>query len=132
MVSDASHRHNPRNRKDYKRYRLANSTRRFAYGRLHILYGKNFAPMKPSAERAVIMTERHDTLRFLAPNINRPALVIHGRDSMSQSLKNLKKLRSQLPNGKLVQIADASHYVQEDQPRALLTAIRDFLKDVPY
>lgn len=129
---EASHRHNPRGSKDYKRYQLSFSTERGADGRYRMLYEKNIAPLKPAAERAAIMTERRDTLWSLVPKIQCPALVIHGRDSLSQNHENLEQFRSQLPDARLVQIVDSSHYVQEDQPRALLVAIREFLAGVPY
>ena len=94
---EASHRHNPRGSRNYKHYQLSHSTRCFEDGHLHMLYEMNCAPLKPPAERAAIMTERRDTQWSLVPKITCPALVIHGKDSLSQSLENLEMFRSLLP-----------------------------------
>lgn len=129
---DASHAHNPLGSKDYKRYLLSHSLRRFEDGHWHMRYEKKLAPRLPGAEYAAMMKARHDTLWSLVPRITCPALVVHGLESRSQNHDNMARFASTLPQGRLVELPAASHHVQEDQPRALAATIGEFLAAVKY
>ena len=129
---DAAHRHNPRGSKDYKRYTLSYSLEKFADGHWHMRYERDTPPAAPADQLAAYMAWRRDELWSLVPKIRCPALVVHGADSVSQSHDNLEQFRRTLPDASLIQIAGASHDVQEDQPRALAVALKDFFSSIGY
>jgi pimeloyl-ACP methyl ester carboxylesterase len=129
---ETAHRFNPRGSKAYKRYTLAYSLERFTDGRLHLRYERD-RPAPLTAERvAEHMARRREMLWSYVPRIECPSLVVHGADSVPQSFENLERFRAMLPNGSIVQIPNASHDVQEDEPKALAEAISAFLKTIVY
>jgi pimeloyl-ACP methyl ester carboxylesterase len=125
---ETAHRFNPRGSKAYKRYTLSYSLERFTDGRLHLRYERH-RPAPMTAEQVTEhMAQRREMLWSYVPRIKCPSLVVHGADSVPQSFENLKRFRAMLPNGSIVQIPNASHDVQEDEPKALAEAISGFLK----
>jgi pimeloyl-ACP methyl ester carboxylesterase len=129
-AAEMAHRINPRGSKAYKRYTLSYSLERFADGCLHLRYERD-RPAPTSAEQvAQHMARRREMLWSCVPNIKCPSLVVHGADSVPQTFENLERFRALLPRGSIVQIPNASHDVQEDEPKALTEAISGFLRSI--
>ena len=127
---ETAHRINPRGSKAYKRYTLSYSLEEFADGFWHLRYERE-KPAQLSADKvAAHLARRRELLWSYVPLIKCPSLVVHGADSVAQSLENLERFRAQLPNPSIVQIPNSSHDVQEDEPKALAQAIGAFLKRV--
>ncbi len=127
---ETSHRFNPRGSKAYKRYTLSYSLERFTDGCLHLRYERD-RPAPPTAEQvAEHMARRRELLWSYVPRIKCPSLVVHGADSVPQSFESLNLFRALLPSGSIVQIPNASHDVQEDEPKALAEAISGWLKSL--
>ncbi|WP_225728209.1 MULTISPECIES: alpha/beta fold hydrolase [unclassified Nocardia] len=110
--------------------------------------------INPSADRAVV-TYRMSTLFFRAPDgdwvpkadpstpdfpailtaveglpaqlTGVPVLLVRGERSRVVTRTTAERLIARIPYGELVSIPDAGHNVQEDNPAALITALRDFL-----
>ena len=127
---ETARRFNPRGSKAYKRYTLSHSLERFADGRLHLRYERDRPAPMSGQQAAEHLARRRETLWSYVPRIECPSLVVHGADSVPQSFENLERFRALLPKGSIVQIPNASHDVQEDEPKALTEAISAFLKTV--
>ncbi|MFJ4473891.1 alpha/beta fold hydrolase [Streptomyces xanthochromogenes] len=56
-----------------------------------------------------------------------PVLLVRGGRSRVLSQSTAERLVGQLPDGELVVVPDAGHIVQEDNPAALIAALRTFL-----
>jgi pimeloyl-ACP methyl ester carboxylesterase len=115
---------NPRGSRAYKRHTLSHvlEPRDGAQAGFRMRHQREGAPKSDAAA----MEARKQALWALVPKITCPALVVHGAESRAQTRAGLEAFRSLLPNADLVEIAGASHYVQEDQPRALLAELRRF------
>jgi esterase len=72
------------------------------------------------------MITEHAVLWKDVPNINCPALVVRGEHSKVFFDEDAKKLVDALPDARWVRIANAGHTVQGDNPKDLITALRDF------
>jgi esterase len=72
-------------------------------------------------------TERRQLADGLA-RIACPTLVVRGGDSDVFLEEDAVSLARRLPRGQYVTIADAGHTVQGDNPKALVAAIREFLR----
>ena len=129
---ETAHLFNPRGSKAYKRYTLSHSLEKFADGFWHMRYERDKPPQMTADKTAAYMARRRELLWSYVPLIKCPSLVVHGADSAPQSFENLERFRATLPNGSIVQIANASHDVQEDEPKELAEAIRVFLKRIGY
>ena len=84
----------------------------------HLRYEREKPPPMTAEETAAHMARRRELLWSYVPLIKCPSLVVHGADSVPQSFESLERFRATLPNGSIVQIANASHDVQEDEPKA--------------
>jgi pimeloyl-ACP methyl ester carboxylesterase len=60
-----------------------------------------------------------------------PFLVIRGMDDVYLSGEIALRLHREIPASELLEIAEAGHFIQEDQPERLLAAFRDFLGRQP-
>ena len=127
---ETAHRFNPRGSKAYKRYTLSYSLERSTDGCLHLRYERDRPASLTAEQVAAHMARRRETLWSYVPRIRCPSLVVHGADSVPQSFENLDLFRAMLPSGSIVQIPNASHEVQEDEPKALAEAISGFLKTI--
>jgi pimeloyl-ACP methyl ester carboxylesterase len=56
-----------------------------------------------------------------------PTLVVRGADSPLFPRENAQRMAEVNPNVRVMEIADAGHFVHIDQPDALFDAVRDFL-----
>ncbi|MGW4718340.1 alpha/beta fold hydrolase [Nocardia sp. NPDC004260] len=56
-----------------------------------------------------------------------PVLLVRGGRSRALSRAAAERLVERIPDGELVVVPDAGHNVQEDNPAALITALRAFL-----
>jgi pimeloyl-ACP methyl ester carboxylesterase len=129
---ETAHRFNPRGSKAYKRYTLSYSLERFGDGFLHLRYERDRPAQMTAKQLAAHMARRREILWSYVPHIKCRSLVVHGADSVPQSFENLERFRAMLPNGSIVQIPNASHDVQEDEPKALAEAISAFLQTIVY
>ncbi len=59
--------------------------------------------------------------------ITTPALVLRGEESMILDRDVAERMAKELPRGKFVEIPRAVHTLHEDNPEAVLAALRDFL-----
>jgi esterase len=131
-VVEAAHQHNPRGNKAYKRYLLSHSAEPGDGGFWRMRHLRELPPARSAEETAAYMTRRRETLWSLVPNIRCPSLVVHAANSLPQTRENLEIFRSTLPNGALVQIPDATHDVQEDQPKLLAMELKKFFAKIGY
>jgi len=60
-----------------------------------------------------------------------PTLLVRGRESTLLGDEAARAFVESLPDGRLVEIADAGHHVLVDQPERLLAALDDFLHGLP-
>ena len=60
-----------------------------------------------------------------------PFLVIRGRDDVYLSAEISNRLAREIPGCRLVEIPEAGHFLQEDQPERLLAELAAFLGDAP-
>jgi cis-3-alkyl-4-acyloxetan-2-one decarboxylase len=85
-------------------------------------------------QREIPLTERDRSASLMAgiherlPSLDVPALLVWGmRDPVFQPVF-LEQWRELLPHARSVELADASHYLVEDDPDAVTAAIGDFLR----
>ena len=73
---------------------------------------------------------RRDTVDLWEPlrRITAPTLLVRGAESDVLSAEVAKRMIDALPDGRLVEIAGASHTVPADQPEAFARAVRAFLE----
>jgi pimeloyl-ACP methyl ester carboxylesterase len=73
---------------------------------------------------------RRDTIDLWEPlrRITAPTLLVRGAESDVLSSDIAKRMIDALPDGRLVEIAGASHTVPADQPEAFARAVRAFLQ----
>lgn len=122
--------HNPRGSKAFKRHTLGHSLEPGEDGHWRLRSERERAdPALHSAER---MQQRRERLAALATRIECPVLLLHGSDSLAQSHDNLARFAETLGDARLVEIAGASHDVQEDQPLAVVRALRAFLGEIGF
>ncbi|HEX8733015.1 MAG TPA: alpha/beta hydrolase [Ktedonobacterales bacterium] len=76
--------------------------------------------------RDLAACDRFDVLAEVG-RISAPTLLIVGAGDRMTPPKYSEYLRAQLPNSALAIIADAGHYAQLEQPRAVADAIRQFI-----
>lgn len=60
-----------------------------------------------------------------------PALVVWAREDRVMPLEHGRRLAALLPQGRLIEVADSSTLIPEDQPGELARAIRQFIQDTP-
>jgi pimeloyl-ACP methyl ester carboxylesterase len=81
-------------------------------------------PLTERDRSAALMGSIHERL----PGLDVPALLVWGmRDPVFQPVF-LEQWRELLPNAETVELADASHFLVEDDPDAVTSAIADFLR----
>jgi len=56
-----------------------------------------------------------------------PTLVLRGEESMILDREVAERMAQQLPRGKFVEIPRAVHTLHEDNPEAVLAALKEFL-----
>jgi pimeloyl-ACP methyl ester carboxylesterase len=66
--------------------------------------------------------------RSLVPLIQVPTLVITGTDDLVMAPAEGRALADGLPHGAFVEVAEAAHMIQVEQPKKLSQLIRDFVK----
>ena len=59
--------------------------------------------------------------------ITRPTLIVWGERGKGVPPEVAKRLNREIQGSKLVSVKECGHYVQEEKPRELAKAIRDFL-----
>ena len=68
-----------------------------------------------------------DEIEPLYGEISRPVLIARGEEDEWIPIERGRRLHAAIPGSKFVPIPAAGHLVQEDQPKVLLEAIREFL-----
>ncbi len=112
----------PRYSEPLLRHRIKHGFHRLADGRLTWKYDK------------VLRTQARENRRDvpdLWPDLARidcPTLIVRGIESDVLSPQIAKRMLEVLPDGRLVEVADAGHTVPGDQPEAFLAGIRGFLE----
>ncbi len=114
---------NPLRRRDVLRRSLLNNLRQLPSGKWTWKYDPNRFGRGPAPTTA----ERWADVQ----RITCPTLVVRGGHSDMFYAEDAAKLAATLHDGRWVQIENASHTVQGDQPLALLTAIKNFLRPLP-
>ncbi|TXI52135.1 alpha/beta fold hydrolase [Mycolicibacter arupensis] len=61
----------------------------------------------------------------------RPALIIHGDRDVGVPLSRARAAAARMPDAELKVVAGAGHWVQRDQPDAVIAAVVDFLRRLP-
>jgi pimeloyl-ACP methyl ester carboxylesterase len=75
------------------------------------------------------MKERPDSTSLL-PDINIPALLLHGADDQLISILEMDAMREAMPNARLQVLQDAGHLLNLEQPDLFNQAIRNYLLDM--
>jgi pimeloyl-ACP methyl ester carboxylesterase len=114
---------NPLRRRDVLRRSLLNNLRQLPSGKWTWKYDPNRFGRGPNSGPPPTTAERWTDVQ----RITCPTLVVRGGRSDMFLDEDAAKLAAVLHDGRWIQIENASHTVQGDQPLALLTAIRDFL-----
>lgn len=104
------------------RHRVKHGFHRLPDGRLAWKYDKVLRTQAREDRRDV-----PDLWSDLA-RITCPTLIVRGDESDVLSPSIAKRMLETLPDGRLVEIADAGHTVHGDQPEAFLKAVRPFLE----
>jgi pimeloyl-ACP methyl ester carboxylesterase len=114
---------NPLYAEDELRHRVAHGLRPAPGGGLTWKYDKALRDMMRAG------TSR-DTIDLWAPlaRITCPTLVVRGAQSDILSPEIAKRMIEALPDGRLVEVAEAGHTVPGDQPEAFARAVRAFLE----
>jgi pimeloyl-ACP methyl ester carboxylesterase len=92
------------------------------------------APMKTREGRKAFLhfaesLDNHD-LTSIAEGLRRtrvPFLIIRGMDDVYLSGEIAQKLHRELPGSRLVEVPEAGHFIQIDQPERLVRELRGFL-----
>ena len=79
----------------------------------------------PSVKLAAL-AGRHRLVGLLQP-ITPPTLVLRGEESTVLDRDVAERMAKELPHGRFVEIPRAVHTLHEDNPEAVLAALRDFL-----
>jgi non-heme chloroperoxidase len=115
---------NPRRRPELLRRSLLHNLRQTPAGTWTWKYDPDRFSQPTGAPPPLTVEQRWaDMLRVFSPT-----LVVRGGRSDMFLDEDAERLAEALPNGRWIRIEGASHTVQGDQPLALTTAIRDFLK----
>jgi esterase len=112
---------NPLQDVDLLRQRVHHGLKRLPDGELTWKYAKGLRDMMRAGRRDVV-----DLWEPLA-RIPCPTLVVRGAESDILSPEIAKKMIQVLPEGRLLEMADAGHSVPGDQPAAFARAVRTFL-----
>jgi esterase len=113
---------NPRYNESELRQRVAHGLTRLPDGGLAWKYDKAIR----EAMRLGLRREAMDLWEPLA-RITCPTLLVRGAESDILSPEIAKRMLASLPDGRLVEIAEAGHSVPGDQPEAFAAAVRSFL-----
>lgn len=124
---DATYSLNPRGSRAFKRYAHSYCIEENPPGSWRVNTDARRIPPASPAEFEATMERRREQLWIETRRISCPCLVVHGAESRAQSAETIKAFCDALPDPRPVTIPGASHYVQEDQPRALIDAIRQFM-----
>lgn len=68
-----------------------------------------------------------DELWNILKNIECPTLIIRGLDSKVTTKEMVEKMKSLLPNGEYIDIKNAGHSVQGDNPKDMYLGVSQFL-----
>jgi 3-oxoadipate enol-lactonase len=77
----------------------------------------------------VALRDRPDS-RPILPGITVPALVIVGREDVLTPPADARTLASAIPGARLAEVPDAGHLSPLENPRAVNTALRGFLREI--
>lgn len=86
---------------------------------------RDLAKFATSAPSRAVLLDWSERLR----GFDRPALVVWAADDRMMPAGHGRELANLLPHGKLVEIADSSTLIPEDQPESLADALVEFLAD---
>ncbi|WP_063630071.1 alpha/beta fold hydrolase [Nocardia sp. BMG51109] len=121
-VVDAAMRVNPRANRAVVAYRMSTLFRRAPEGN----WVPKADPSPPDFPAILAATDR------LADQLSgTPVLLVRGERSRALPHLAAERLVERIPDGHLVVVPDAGHNVQEDNPAALITALRAFLMRRP-
>src|SRR3989338_3854111 len=87
-------------------------------------------PQTFQALEAQIMACRQHDARSILSLIQVPTLVITGKEDRVMTPDICKAMAAQLPNGIFIEVAEAAHMIQIEQPKQLSQIIRDFALEV--
>lgn len=121
---DAALAFSPRSERDVVTYRMNNLLKQDADG---TWTWKNDRREPHDYDHILAMLEQ---LTMLARQIACPTLIVRGQRSTIFSAARAKAFAERFPRGSAVEIPDAGHNVQEDNPAALATALRKHFADV--
>ncbi|MFQ5830197.1 MAG: alpha/beta fold hydrolase [Candidatus Methylomirabilia bacterium] len=112
---------NPRYRDAQLRNRVRHGLKRLPDGTLTWKYSGRI--------RDMVRNGIHDTSDLWQPlaRVAIPTLVIRGAESDILAAEVARKMVETLPDGRLVEVAEAGHTVPGDQPEAFVQAVREFL-----
>ena len=68
------------------------------------------------------------TIRAELATISCPLLAVQGLDDVYGTLEQIRGIARQVPQTRLLELADCGHSPHRDQPQALISAVTDFLK----
>lgn len=86
---------------------------------------RDFAKFATSAPDRATLLDWSDRLR----TFDKPVLIVWAKQDALMPREHGPRLAALFPHGRLVEIADASTLIPEDQPEQLATAMTDFLTD---
>ena len=78
-------------------------------------------------DAAALNTNLTAEITYLLPLIGVPTLILWGEDDKFQLLEYGQRLAGDIPDSRLVRIADARHFVMHDQPDEVLEQVQGFL-----
>lgn len=86
-------------------------------------------PPQAAAADSLAMGKRPDSTNDLG-SISVPVLVLHGEQDQLVPLDKAREMAARIPGARFVPIARSGHLTPVENPEAVNTAIRDFLKEV--
>lgn len=117
---------NPMRNPALLRRSLLHNLRKLPNGKWTWKHDPNRIPANFNNERV----ERAQQILEEIHKISCPTLIMRGAHSDVFSDGNAKKFAAALPQGRWVRVENAGHTIQGDNPRALLEAMRPFIKEI--
>ncbi|MGH7931817.1 MAG: alpha/beta fold hydrolase [Candidatus Binataceae bacterium] len=117
---------NPRRNRQLLRRSLLHNLRQLPNGKWTWKHDPN--RMSPDFHKERI--ERASYISESAASISCPTLVMRGARSDVLTDEGAQKFAAAIPNGRWIQIGDAGHTIQGDNPRGLLEAMRPFMREI--
>ncbi|MGH7985085.1 MAG: alpha/beta fold hydrolase [Candidatus Binataceae bacterium] len=117
---------NPRRNRELLRRSLLHNLRQLPNGKWTWKHDPNRIGTNFEHDRA----ERASLITNATARITCPTLVMRGEHSNVLTDESARKFAESLPAGSWVRIPDSGHTIQGDNPRALLSALRPFLREI--